>query len=331
MKIIIIYTYLIAMLTLHITAASAQEKTIGFYNVENLFDIENDETINDEEFLPDGANEWDAEKYANKLIRISEVLSAMNLDIIGVSEVENRKVLEDLVTHPNMVSLRYQIIHFNSPDYRGIDVALLYKPSVFKPFSTAMIPIFDPEEPGFKTRDILLVKGLMDTDTISVFVNHWPSRRGGKEDKRILAAQVLRNAVDSLLSLNPQANIVCVGDFNDDPTNKSLKKVLNAVGKMDKLENNALYNPSTAIYKKGYGTGVYNGVWNLFDQVIISENLAKTSDDGFNYIPGSFTIFAPRWMQVQEGPGRGSPYRNFSYGAYQNGYSDHYPVFIKIN
>ena len=308
-----------------------QERTIGFYNVENLFDILNDEKINDEEFLPDGRNQWDEEKYANKLNKISSVFAAMNLDIAGVSEVENRKVMEDLVTHPNVIRSHYQIIHFNSIDYRGIDVALIYKPSVFKPFSTAMLPVKDANEPEFRTRDILLVKGLIDNDTLAIFVSHWPSRRGGKEDKRILAAQVLRNAVDSLLSLNPKANIVCVGDFNDDPTDKSVEKILNAVGKIDKLEGNALYNTSSNTYKKGYGTGVYNGTWNLFDQIIISENLALPANEGLHYVKESFTIFAPKWMQVQAGSDSGSPLRNFSYGVYQNGYSDHYPVFIKIN
>jgi len=330
MKIKFIYYLLLIIFTVPSQAILAQERTVGFYNVENLFDIIDDEKINDEEFLPDGRNEWNAEKYANKLEKISSVFAAMNLDIAGVSEVENRKVLEDLVTHPNLKSSRYQIIHFNSTDYRGIDVALIYKPSVFRPFSTAMLPIKDPSEPNFRTRDILLVKGLLDSDTLTVFVSHWPSRRGGKEDKRLLAAQVLRNAVDSLLTLNSKANIICVGDFNDDPTDKSLKKVLNAVGKIDKLEGNALYNTSAATYKKGYGTGVYNGAWNLFDQVIISGNLAETSGDGFHYIPKSFTIFAPKWMQVNSGADSGSPLRNFSYGAYQNGYSDHYPVYIKI-
>ena len=330
MKFKLSFAFLAILLTMPFLPVFAQERTIGFYNVENLFDIINDEKINDEEFLPNGRNEWDAEKYANKLDKISSVFAAMNLDIAGVSEVENRKVMEDLVKHPNLKPSRYQIVHFNSSDRRGIDVALIYKPSVFRPFSTAMLPIKDPSEPSFITRDILLVKGLLDSDTITVFVNHWPSRRGGKEDKRLLAAQVLRNAVDSLLALNAKANIICVGDFNDDPTDKSLKKVLNAAGKIDKLEGDALYNTSSSTFKKGYGTGVYNGAWNLFDQVIVSGNLAKNSGDGFQYVPESFTIFAPKWMQVHAGADSGSPLRNFSYGAYQNGYSDHYPVYIKI-
>lgn len=330
MKIKLFCALLIITLTNPLSPVWAQERTIGFYNVENLFDIINNEKINDEEFLPGGRNQWDEEKYANKLNKISSVFAAMNLDIAGVSEVENRKVMEDLVTHPNLIRSHYQIIHFNSTDYRGIDVALIYKPSVFRPFSTAMLPVKDPSESDFRTRDILLVKGLMDSDTLTIFVSHWPSRRGGKEDKRILAAHVLRNAVDSLLRLNPKANIVCVGDFNDDPTDKSIKKVLNAVGKIDKLEGNALFNTSSSTYKKGYGTGVYNGAWNLFDQIIISKNLALPANEGLHYAMESFTIFAPKWMQVQAGSHAGSPLRNFSYGVYQNGYSDHYPVYIKI-
>jgi len=303
---------------------------VGFYNVENLFDTENDPEINDEEFLPEGRNKWNEEKYLNKLANISRTLGGMQLDIVGISEVENRKVLQDLVMHNNLRAQQYQIVHFDSKDYRGIDVALLYKPAVFRPFSTAMLPIFDPEEPQFLTRDILLVKGLVGSDTLTVFVNHWPSRRGGKEDKRLLAAKVLRQAVDSLQALNPEANIVCVGDFNDDPTNKSLKKILRAGGNPEKLETGDLFNPGWKIFKQGYGTGVYNGVWNMFDQVIISQSLLNISSGKIDYVPSSFIIFAPEWMQVQEGPDKGAPYRNFSYGAYQNGYSDHYPVFIQL-
>ncbi len=309
----------------------SQPKKVGFYNLENLFDIVDDKKIRDEEFLPTGKNKWDEEKYTNKLEKMSAVLAAMNLDIIGVSEVENRKVLEDLATHPNLIKLRYQIIHFDSPDRRGIDVALLYKPRSFRPFSTAMIPVWTANDPDFITRDILLVKGLMGNDTLSVFVNHWPSRRGGKEDKRILAAHVLRKSVDSLFNLNAQAKIICMGDFNDDPTNKSLKKILRSVGKIEQLEDNALFNTSFSTFKKGYGTAVYRGSWNLFDQLIISKSLVKLTEHSLQYALSSFTIFAPKWMQVQTGEDKGSPYRNFSYGVYQNGYSDHYPVYITLN
>jgi len=330
MKLPFVYIVLQFVFILNSTTNFAQQKTVGFYNLENLFDTIDDESIKDEEFLPNGKNEWDEEKYTNKLGKMSLVLAAMNLDVVGVSEVENRKVLEDLVTHSNLKKLGYQIVHFDSPDRRGIDVALLYKPRIFRPFSTAMIPVWTAEDPDFITRDILLVKGLIGTDTLSVFVNHWPSRRGGKEDKRILAAQVLRKSVDSLFSLNPNAKIICMGDFNDDPTNRSLKKVLRAVGKIEQVENNALYNTTYSTFKRGYGTGVYNGAWNLFDQLIISKSLIKYDENSLHYVLNSFTIFAPKWMQVQSGADKGSPYRNFSYGVYQNGYSDHYPVFINL-
>ncbi len=331
MKLTYVYIVLQFVFILNNAVVFAQQKTVGFYNLENLFDTVDDKTIKDEEFLPNGKNEWNEEKYANKLEKMSLVLAAMNLDVVGVSEVENRKVLEDLVTHANLKRLGYQIIHFDSPDRRGIDVALLYKPRIFRPFSTGMIPVWTAEDPDFITRDILLVKGLVGNDTLTVFVNHWPSRRGGKEDKRLLAARVLRSSVDSLFNLNPEAKIICMGDFNDDPTNRSLKKELRAVGKIEQLENNALYNTSFTTFKKGYGTGVYNGSWNLFDQLIVSKSLIKYQENSLHYKLSSFTIFAPKWMQVQAGEHKGSPYRNFSYGVYQNGYSDHYPVYIILN
>ncbi len=292
MKLTYVYIVLQFIFILNNVAVFAQQKTVGFYNLENLFDTVDDKTIKDEEFLPNGKNEWNEEKYANKLEKMSLVLAAMNLDVVGVSEVENRKVLEDLVTHANLRKFGYQIVHFDSPDKRGIDVALLYKPRIFRPFSTAMIPVWTDEDPDFITRDILLVKGLIGNDTLTVFVNHWPSRRGGKEDKRLLAAQVLRSSVDSLFNLNPAAKIICMGDFNDDPTNRSLKKELRAVGKIEQLENNALYNTSFTTFKKGYGTGVYNGSWNLFDQLIVSKSLIKYQENSLHYKLGSFVIFA---------------------------------------
>lgn len=303
------------------------QSAIGFYNIENLFDTDDDPNTIDEEFLPNGRNNWTTERYQQKLANMSKVLAAMSLDIVGLCEVENRKVLEDLVQHPNLIQHRYQILHFDMRDARGVDVALLYKPSVFKPFDTKIIQINDPNEPNFLTRDILWAKGLFLGDTLHFAVNHWPSRRGGKEDKRLLAATVARAAVDSVLAINPKANIVFVGDFNDDPNNKSIKKIFLASD--DKAKNGTLLNTSEATFKKGYGTLAYNGVWNLFDQIIISSALAD--DEGIDYIPDSFTIFAAKWMQETSGKYRGMPMRTFRGGNFNpEGYSDHFPVLIYI-
>jgi predicted extracellular nuclease len=309
-----------------VLSASGQSHVIGFYNVENLFDTVDDPLIDDHEFLPHGPNLWTEDRYKTKLNQISKVIAAMNVDIIGLSEIENRKVLEDLVTHPNLISKKYQIIHFDMGDARGIDVALLYRPTVFKPFLIKKFPVVDSSEPDFRTRDILWVKGLFNKDTLHVSVNHWPSRRGtGKEDKRLVAATTLRNAVDSVMTVNPKAKIVMLGDFNDDPSNRSIRKILlseNVQGQ------EVLFNTSEPTFKKGYGTLAYNGIWNLFDQVIISKGLFNGP---IHYVPQSFTIYTNFDMQESSGKYRGFPKRTFVQGNYNpEGFSDHFPVFIVI-
>lgn len=320
-------------LLLNFTLSFAQQANgpsqaiVGFYNLENLFDTIDDPKTIDEEFLPDGANNWTDQRYALKLGNMSKVIAEFSADILGVGEIENRKVLEDLVQHPNIAAKRYQIIHFDMDDARGVDVAMLYRTSVFKPFSIKKLPIRNPAEPDFRTRDILWVKGLFQGDTLHVAVNHWPSRRGGKEDARLLAAGVLRKAVDSVLAINPQANIVMLGDFNDDPNNRSIKKILLAGD--DDQKKNTLINTSEPTFKKGYGSLAFNGAWNLFDQVIISSALNDRT--GIDYSPESFTVFAQRWMIEENGKYRGMPKRTFSSGVFNpEGYSDHFPVFIVI-
>lgn len=305
---------------------------IAFYNVENLFDIDDDPVTSDDDFTPAGELHWDTLKYADKLKNIASVFSSMSApDIIGLSEIENRKVLEALVSESKMARYKYQIIHFDSPDRRGIDVALLYRQNRFTPFFSQNIAFNDPSDPDFKTRDILHVKGLYHGDTLNVLVNHWPSRRGGKEDKRIMAAQMLRKTVDGLLADNPNAKIIIMGDLNDDPSNKSVRKNLLAHDKLKKLEPGNLFNTSSKTFKQGYGTLFYRGTWNLFDQIIISQSMLSGKSDTWFYKPDSFRVFAPEWMRVKDGDYAGAPFRTFVSGKYQNGFSDHYPVFIEIS
>lgn len=328
-KILAAFIFLLLNFTLSFaqqTSASPQA-IVGFYNLENLFDTVDDPKTIDEEFLPNGTNNWTDERYAIKLANMSKVIAAFYPDILGVGEIENRKVLEDLVAHSNIAAKRYQIIHFDMTDDRGVDVAMLYRASVFKPFSIKKLVIKNPEEPGFKTRDILWVKGLCMGDTLHVAVNHWPSRRGGKEDMRLIAAQVLRKAVDSVLAINPKANIVMLGDFNDDPNNRSIKKILMAND--DDQKKGTLINTGEPTFKKGYGSLSFNGIWNLFDQVIISAALNDRT--GIDYSPETFTVFAQRWMFVEDGKYKGTPKRTFSSGVFNpEGYSDHFPVFIVL-
>lgn len=305
--------------------------TIGFYNLENLFDTVDDPTINDEEYLPEGRNQWDDTKYQSKLLNMSRVIGDManGPDILGVCEIENRKVLEDLVQTPKLLRKRYQIIQFDSPDGRGIDVALIYKQGIFIPFDTRTISVKDPSNSDWNTRDILWVKGLYQKDTLHVAVNHWPSRRSGDE-KRVLAASYLRKAVDSVLAINSEAKIVLMGDFNDDPSNRSIKKTLLADSKIKKLEDDMLYNTSGDTFKQGFGTLYYRGAWNLFDQIIISQSMMKQNSDSFYYIPKSFRVFAADYMRQTEGEYKGAPHRTFVRGVYKNGYSDHFPSLIFI-
>ncbi|NJM93840.1 MAG: endonuclease/exonuclease/phosphatase family protein, partial [Cytophagales bacterium] len=176
----------LCLLGLALASPGQSVHTIGFYNLENLFDTEDDPEKNDEDFTPEGRNQWTGERYRQKLDNMAKVMAGIghgnDPELIGLCELENRRVIEDLVQHPTLAAKRYQIVHFESPDRRGIDVALVYKPQVFQPFATAQVEISFPGEPDYKTRNALVVSGLMEKDTLTLIVNHWPSRRGGGED-----------------------------------------------------------------------------------------------------------------------------------------------------
>ncbi|WP_137091642.1 endonuclease/exonuclease/phosphatase family protein [Mangrovivirga cuniculi] len=307
------------------------KSTVAFYNLENLFDTIDDPNIRDEEFLPGGDKQWGRERYFKKLGNMASIIASVNggPDVLGVCEIENRAVMEHLAIVLRRYGVNYNLVHFDSPDGRGIDVALMYNPQKFTPFYTEQLAVVDSEDPDFKTRDILYVKGLMDNDTLHFFVNHWPSRRGGKEDKRILAAKVLRAKVVELQDENPQAKIIIMGDFNDDPYNKSITEYLLAEGKKEKLDDGELFNTSFATHKKGYGTLKYRGAWNLFDQIIISQGLLESNNaEGLKYIDESFRVYVQEKMLVQEGDYAGYPLRSFVGDRFDGGYSDHLPTYI---
>lgn len=321
---------LITLLAFSFFLTNAQTKrvvgAIGFYNVENLFDTVDDPEINDDEFLPEGDKNWNTERYQDKLSKISTVLKAManGADVIGLAEIENKGVIEDLIATPGLEKFEYGIVHKNSPDKRGIDVALIYKKDRFKVLHTNWVVY--PEE-GYFTRDILLCTGIYFGDTLTLGVNHWPSRRSGPE-KRNQAGDQLKLALDSIKTATPDAKIILMGDFNDDPRNASIKKALGADNKLKKLTKGGLYNTSGDTYQQGFGSLYYRGAWNLFDQIIVSEDLVN--GDGITYKPASFSIFGPGWMRNQSGQYAGGPFRSFSYDKYIGGYSDHFPVYILI-
>ena len=320
---------ILVCLFLFINPLFAQKRVvgaIGFYNVENLFDTTDDPEINDEEYLPDGDKQWTSERYQDKLKKLSKVLSTMakGADIIGLSEVENKQVIEDLIQTPQLKGHRYAIVHKDSPDKRGIDVALIYKQNRFKVIESTWLKY--PEE-GYFSRDILLCTGIYYGDTLTIGVNHWPSRRSGPE-KRNQSGARLRQAVDSILNQSPNAKIVLVGDYNDDPRNASLKNELRATDKIKKMEDGDLFNTSWATFKQGFGSLSYKGAWNMFDQAVISQGLL--SGDGITYKKASFSIFGPDWMRQKSGQYAGTPFRSFSYDKYIGGYSDHFPVYIYL-
>lgn len=309
---------------------------IAYYNIENLFDTINDPTINDDDFTPGGSYGWTAERYNHKLNNISFVIDKicnkynnMRPAILGLSEVENRSVLEDLVKTELLSKHNYSIIHYDSPDRRGIDVALLYQPNRFHVLSTSSHLLSLPNDTSFRTRSPLLVSGVLDGDTVDIIVNHWPSRRGGQKTSnhlRIAAAQLNRQITDSILAKRPNAKVIVLGDLNDDPNNESVAKHLRAKGDQAKLEKGDLYNPTWDLFKKGVGTLAFRGQWNLFDQIIVSQGLLNNNKESYELF--ATHVFNEDFLITKEGRYFGYPFRAFSGNTYIGGYSDHFPVYI---
>ena len=334
-----LFTFFIA-LSLPIFSQTDQVKiaTVGFYNLENLFDTVDDTLINDEDFLPDGDNHWTDEKYQEKLTNMAYVISQIGIEtvpsglsLLGVSEIENKKVLEDLVQQPSIADRNYKIVHHDSPDRRGIDVALLYNPEHFKVtgYSDHEVDIKYDGKKGY-TRDVLLVTGLMDGEEMHILVNHWPSRRGGEQasaPKRLKAAKVNRQIVDSLFAINPDSKIVIMGDLNDDPTNISVKNGLRAARKKRSAKTTGLYNPMYDFYRRGIGSNAYRDNWSLFDQIIVSEGLLN-DEDGYYFFKAN--VFNKRFLIQRSGRYKDYPFRTFSGNTYQGGYSDHFPVYMYL-
>lgn len=310
---------------------------VMFYNVENLFDTYNDSLTNDEEFLPEGDRFWNNYKYYTKLNQVYKVIIAIGEwnppAIIGLCEIENRKVLNDLVNNTPLVKFDYKIIHKESPDWRGIDVGLLYRKELFKPLIQHFIPINFPDNPSSKTRDILYVQGIANkTDTLHVFVNHWPSRWGGQlesEERRLYVASVLKTKIDSIFKSNSNSNIIITGDFNDYPENKSLKEVLDGKLEFDQISSNKLYNISHQLAKtSNIGSHKYQGEWGVLDQFIISGNLLSTDNKMYTQLTDVHIFTADFLLEPDESYFGYKPYRTFNGYKYNAGFSDHLPTYL---
>ncbi len=335
----------ISIALLCITNSEAQKKSykvslIGFYNLENLYDTVNNPIVDDEEFLPNSERHYNTRIYQDKLDRLTTVIAQIGTDInpeglalLGVAEVENDTVLTALIKHKNLKSRNLKIVHYDSPDRRGVDVGLLYNPKYFKPLYSA--PLFVKLPGGSKdsyfTRDILYVKGIMDEDTIHVMVGHWPSRSGGEERSipaRAAAAGVCKKIIDSIMATNPQSKIILMGDLNDDPISPSITKVLGAKGKMSDVKEKGLFNPWADFYRRGIGTLAYQDAWGLFDQVIISQAWLDKEQSGYFFHKA--TIFNREFLVQQTGRYKGYGKRTWDGMTYNYGYSDHFPVYVTM-
>lgn len=347
-----------------IFGANAQQKkymihTVAFYNFENLFDTINNPN-NDEEWLPKGLQRWTSDKYKQKLENLSKVLMQIGTSdkqkeaptLIGGSEIENRHVLEDLVKQPNILKDDYGIVHFDSPDKRGIDVALLYKKKYFKPTSFVNIPLIiyrgnnnekekETEEDKVDkdkievtydnrvyTRDILLVTGFLEGEEINILVNHWPSRSGGEKRSspfREAAGRLAKKVMDSVYKVNPNAKIILMGDLNDGTYNKSVKVGIGAKLKKDEVQQFGVYNPFEQMYKDGNASLFYRDSGDIFDQIMVSETLIKPDFSSFQYWKAG--IYNKPFMITKFGRYAGYPLRH---SENEIGYSDHFPVYVYL-
>ncbi len=332
-----LFIALLNILLVHTTSAQKQ-LLIAFYNQENLFDTIDDPHKNDNEFLPTAKNNWNTEKYTNKINHIARVIGSMNegkgADILGMCEVENATVLTDLTKDKQLSKMKYSYVHFEGPDERSIDNALLYQSKKITLATAYAYPVVFKDAPKSKTRDILLVKltEKKSKKSFVVLVNHFPSRLGGQKEsdsKRATTAKVLRSIYDSISKADPTLPVIIMGDFNDEPTDVSISKVLKARGNMGELLGNDLFNTTYALKEQKLGSYFYRNVWSALDQIILSNNMVNCTGK-MCYKPQSVTYYKQDWMLETEGKHKGTPLRTFAGPKYLNGYSDHLPIYILI-
>ncbi len=340
--------FTIAMLLFVFIYASAQEKkfsvyAVGFYNLENLFDTCHDAGKKDYEFLPTGSYKWNGWKYSHKLHNMARVLADMGTDvlpksvgcaIIGVSEIENSKALDDLVAQPELAARGYKYCHIEGPDRRGVDCALLYNPKLFTIRDVKLVPYVQEleKDSAYYTRGFLTVSGTLAGEHLTVIVNHLPSRFNGSFYRESGGRQI-RAVKDSLLRDDPNVKIIVMGDMNDDPMDKSMAEALGGKREIKDVGDGDMYNPWwNVLAKENQGTLKYDGKWNLFDQIILSPSLlcrdGKKDYSTLKYF--KHNIFKRDYMIQQEGKYKGNPLRTHAGGVWLDGFSDHLPAIVYL-
>ncbi len=305
--------------------------TIAFYNLENLFDAQDNPDTLDNDFTPKGFKRWTPKRYRKKVSNLAHTIVRIGMEsterpptLVGIAEVENAKVIEDLIETGPLKKINYGYVHYDSPDERGIDTGLLYNKDYFVVLFSEPIPLMVYNGEGVRdtTRDILYVHGKLNGEPAHVFVNHWPSRRDGDvktEYKRLEAAKTLRRKMDEIQATYKDPNYIIMGDFNDNPDSKSIQTLLNDSG---------LYNPMEKLGSPYRGSANYRRSWSMFDQIIVSHNF-------FNFEKGTHSfahanIFDEHTLMERKGKYKGNPYRTYVGRKYIGGYSDHFPVYVQL-
>jgi endonuclease/exonuclease/phosphatase family metal-dependent hydrolase len=343
MKLTHLFLTLVLFFTYSFHSFSQQDEVskyrFAFYNLENFFDLHVDSTRDYNAFTPEGEQRWTYHRYINKRNGIYRVIMALGgweaPSLVGLCEVENEIVLGDLIYKTPLRNANYSFVHYHSPDFRGIDVALLYRKNHLRLIGSKPIPVTDPASPNFKTRDILYASFMVDeVDTVHVYVNHWPSRFGGvlaSVPRRMLAALTLRHHIDSLTLLRPNAKIVVMGDFNDTPQDDSIIKGLKAFPPDDITDSNQLLHLFTNAKELGHlGTLKFQHMWQIFDHIMVSQSLYN-ANKGLRYRQGSARIFVADFLLTDDERYLGQKlFRTYIGPRYTGGYSDHLPVYIDL-
>lgn len=355
MKKILLYLILFLTACASVDAGRNDDKyVIGFYNLENLFDTVDDPQKNDEDFLPEGRNQWTEDKYRKKLDNMAKVIRSMAMDngtyptVLGVCEVENEKVMNDLAGNPQISEAAYEVIHYDSPDGRGIDVALLYRPDQFKVKGSKSIPftfkgssidfVLDAQEmKNYRTRDILMVHGMLAGEHFAFYVAHLPSRAGdkkGRDQLRQRGAEIMYDHAMSMMKKYPGIKIVCMGDMNDNPIDTSMTEYMHGRGRVEEVGTEDFFCPYNVMLMNGFGTLSYKGIWNIYDLQLVNHALVHAPDGGLKILSdkkGYYgNIYERDFLTNTSGKYKGTPFRSFAGGQFLGGYSDHYPTYIII-